>query len=342
MKNTLKTILFFSLLICKVYGQTSELESFVEQGVELYDNGDYKGAIEQYKKALKIDKKSPLVNYEIASTYFALKDYEKAIKHSDIVISAKSNYIDHAYILKGSALDLQGKPKEAIKAYKLGIKGYPKNHLLYYNLAYTCYSLKEYKDAEEALQSALKIKPSHASSHLLLGYIMSDQNNRVKSLLAIYNFLLLEPEGNRAKSACDLLNYELKKGVKKESEKSTIITLTDNKESDEFRAAELMLSLLEASKSLEDNENKTEFELFSENTKSFFTVLGELKKDSKGFWWNYYVDFFYAMVNENHVEAFCYFITQSKADVKISNWLNDNNEKIDAFSKWYSNYDRKF
>jgi tetratricopeptide (TPR) repeat protein len=340
MKKTIKVILMLTLCICKSYGQDNELQNFVDLGVKLYDDGDYKGAIEQYNKALKIDKKSAVANYEISSTYFALKDYEKAIEYSDNIISNKLSYLDQAYILKGSALDLLDKPKEAIKVYKEAIKQFPISHLLYYNLAYTYYNSKEYKDAEEALQKALKIKPSHASSHLLLGFVMSDQGYRVQSLLALYNFLLLEPKGNRATSAYELLNSELKKGVKKDNEKSTTITLSNNG-SDEFRAAELMLSLLEASKGLEKNENKTEYELFSDNTKSFFSVLGELKKDNKGFWWNYYVDFFYTLTNDKHNEAFSYYISQSKNDEKINSWLKSNKNKVDALSKWYTNYNRK-
>lgn len=342
MKKRIKAILIFTLFIGKAFGQTNELQNFVDQGVKLYDNGNYLGAIEQYKKALILDNKSPLANYEISSTYFTLKDYEKAIEHSDNVISAKSDYVDQAYILKGNALDLLGKSKEAIKIYEKAIKEFPNNHLLYYNLALTSYNLREYKDAELALQNSLKINSSHASSHLLLGSIMSEQGNRVKSLLALYNFLLLEPKGKRTKEAYELLDFELKKGVTRENEKSTTITFSPNKESDEFRAAELMLSLLEASKNLEKNEKKTEYELFAENTKSFFSVLGELKKKNKGFWWNYYVDFFYSMTNENHIEAFSYYITQSKEDEKIFTWLKDNKDKVEALSKWYSNYKRKF
>ncbi len=340
MQKAFQTILILTLLISKMYGQTNELQNYIDEGVKLYDNGDYKGAIKQYKKALNIDKNSALVNYEISSTYFALKEYDKAIEHSDKIIDNKSDYMDQAYTLKGSALDLLGKPKEAIKTYYIAIKQFPDNYLLYYNLAYTCYNSQEYKEAESALQKGLKVKPSHASSHLLLSYVMREQGSRVKSLLPLYNFLLLEPKGSRAKSAYELLEKQLKKGVKRENEKTTTITLTDNSESDEFQAAELMISLLEASKNLEENENKTEYELFSDNTKSFFSILGELKKDNKGFWWNYYVDFFYSMTNDKHVEPFSYYISQSKEDDSISFWLKNNSEKIDAFSKWYSNYKR--
>jgi tetratricopeptide (TPR) repeat protein len=239
-------------------------------------------------------------------------------------------------------LDLSGKPKEAIKIYKEAIKDFPNNHLIYYNLAYTSYNIQEYKDAEGALQKALKIKSSHASSHILLAYVMDDQGNRVKSLLALYNFLLLEPKGKRAKAAYEMLDSKLKMGVKKENENTTIVTMSDNKESDEFRAAELMLSLLEASKNLEKNEGKTEYELFSANTNSFFSVLGELKKNNKGFWWNYYVEFFYSMTKANHIDAFSYYIMQSRNDENVNSWIKTNKEKIDALSKWYANYERKF
>lgn len=341
-KKTLRLILIFTLFVSTCIGQTSEFENLVEQGIKLHDNGDYKGAIEQYKKALQIDPKSAVVNYELASSHIALEDYEKAIEYSENVITAKSKFADRAYMLKGTAQDLLGKSKEAIKTYTTGLKEFPDSYLLNYNLAYTLYNLKNYKEAETTIYNALKNKPSHASSHLLLGYIMHDQGHRVKSLLALYNFLLLEPKGKRAKTANELLDSLLKKGVTKENEKTTTITLAMGDDSDEFRPAELMLSLLEASKDIESNKNKTENQIFVDNTKSFFSVLGELKKKNKGFWWNFYVDFFYDMTNKKHNEAFANYIQQSKENTEVSNWLKSNNEKIEAFSKWYSDYKRSF
>lgn len=342
MKKSIWTILLFTVFIFNAYGQSEEVEKFVRRGIELYEEGDYKGAIDQYKKALKIDKESPLANYETAMAYFALKEYENAIEYSDKVIDAKSDFIEHSYIIKGSALDLTGKTKEAIKAYTKAIQDYPKSHLLHYNLALTHYKLKDFKKAESAVQGALKANPGHSSSHLLLAYMMNDQGSRVKTLLALYNFLLVEPTGDRAESAFERLSNELQKGVKKGDDNTISITLTDNGESDEFQAAELMLSLLAASGGLEENEGKTEYELFTANNESFFAVLGELKKDSKGFWWEFYVDFFYAMKNEGHIEAFSYFISQSKNDENISKWLEENTTKFEALSNWYSEYERKF
>lgn len=340
-----KTILLFAtaiLLGSGLHAQINDHDRYLEEGIKLFDNGDYKGAIERYQKALEIDKTSPAVNYEMSSTYFNLKEYDKAIEYSEKVISKNKLYVDQAYIIKGSAEDMMGKPKDAMKTYKKGIKDYPENHLLLFNLGYTAYKIKEYKEAQNALQKATTIKPSHASSHLLMAYVMDEQGSRVRAILALYNFLLLEPEGNRAEAAYKMLAGLQKKGVSKEGSNTINISLpADSKEPDEFRAAELMVSMLEASKNLEKNDGKTEEELFASNTKSFFDMLGELKKNEKGFWWNYYVDFFYAMSKAGHTEAFSYYISQITEKAPVTKWLDANKSKITAFADWYKSYERK-
>jgi len=342
MKKIIGFLLVFLSLHSGMSAQGTAVNDFISEGIKLHDKGDYTGAIDLYKKALLLNKRSAHANYEMASSYLALKDYVNAIKYSDKVIAANLDYMDQAYMLKGAALDLSGKPLEAVKTYKQGLKKFTKNHLLYYNLALTSFNLKEYIHADEALEKALQINPSHASSHLLLGYSMVNQGYRVKGVLALYNFLLLEPKGNRTTAALNLLEEQLKKGVKKDNERSVTITMPEKKEDDEFYTAELMLGLLESSKTNEANKTRSASAVFAENTNSFFTILGELKNDKKGFWWNFYVDYFYTLATNKHTEAFCYYITQSKDDAAYTKWVQDNLSKIESFSEWYTKYLHKF
>ncbi len=337
---------FFCAILCSFcmltfsFAQSNAASDVIKQGIKLHDKGDFDGAIQLYKTVLQTNSKLPQANYEIASSYFGLKDYENAIKHCNVVIEVNIMYTDQAYILKGSALDLMGKSVDAVKTYKEGISKFPDNYLLYYNLALTSFNLKKYNDVDEALMKALTINPAHASSHLLLGYSMSTQGHRVKSVLALSNFLLIEPTGKRAVSALDFLENEFAKGVKKEDDNSVSITVPIQKKSDAFGTAELMLSLLESSKQTEANKNKSSHESFAENLKSLFNILGELKKDNKGFWWNFYVDFFYTLSNKNHVEALSYYIMQAKNDNTVYTWLQQNKDKYEALADWYSNYKR--
>jgi thioredoxin-like negative regulator of GroEL len=340
MKKTVGLFLLFMFLLTGAFAQGSVSE-LITEGIKLHDKGEYADAIDLYKKALLLDKRSAHANYEMASSYFAMKDYDNALKYADIVINLNIDYIDQAYLLKGSVQDVTGKPLEAVKTYAKALAKYHNNHLLYYNLALTSFNLKQYKDADNALEHALKIDPSHASSHFLLALSMLTQGKRAKGILALYNFLLVEPNSKRTPAALKTLEEELAKGVKKEGEKPVTMTTPGNKDEDEFYTAELMLGLNAAARYNETNKNKTAQQLFIENTNSFFTILGEMKKNRKGFWWNFYVDYFYTIAQNDHTEALCYYIIQSK-DNTYTEWMQTNLPKMEAFSEWYTKYLHKF
>lgn len=104
-----------------------------------------------------------------------------------------------------------------------------------------------------------------------------------------------------------------------------------------------MLSMLEASKNMEENKAKSDFELFSENTRSFFMVLGELQENgkNKGFWWDNYVRFFYDLArNDEMYEAFTYYISQNMNYTVVENWMLKNPDKVAKFKDWVLNYKR--
>lgn len=334
MKKT-KLIIGFLFLSMVMFGQ-SQMDSLIHAGVQYHDNGEYKLAIETYKRALEIDPNSAMVNYEIAMTYMYAKEYKKSIAYCDKVIDLDDKYLLQAYIAKGSCLDYQGKTKESIKLLKKGIKKFGDHHLLYYNLAYDYYQNNDYDKAQEALINAINTKPDHASSHLLMGYIMSDLNQKVKSLLCLHYFLFLEPGSERSATAFALLKNQFEGNVTKDADDPTHINimLDPDQMDDEFGAASMMIPMLEASKSLEENEGKSDEEMFIENTKSFFMVLGELKKKkNKGLWWDFYVPFFYALAESENMDTYCYYISQSSNE-KAVEWLNGNEKRIEEFAKW--------
>jgi tetratricopeptide (TPR) repeat protein len=333
-----KKIGFLPVFLLLCLGLFAQENNFITEGIKMHDKGDYTGAIEMYKKALQSNKNAIHAHYEMASSYLAMKDYANTLKHADRVIAQNQDYVDQAFILKGSALDLSGRKTEAIKTYKLALKKFSKNHLLYYNLALTSFNLKNYADAEAALMNALKLNPLHASSHFLLGMCMIAQEKRVQSSLALYNFLLLEPKSNRSASALLALEDEWKNAGKV---KPAFKPADDKKAEDEFGTATLMMDMLEAAKKNEANKNKPAIILFAENTKTLFTILGEEKKDKKGFWWKFYVDYFYTLSQNDHTEALCYYIAQSKDDA-YDVWLKDHMPKMEAFSEWYTKYLHKF
>ncbi len=322
------------LFATNVFAQSDKLTEFIARGVDLHDQQKYEEAIAQFKAALEIDSKSSVANYEISYSYLLSKQYENAIKHSTIVVENGTDYLHEAYIVLGSALDMTGKPLKAIKTYEAGITKFPNSNLLHYNLAFTCYYQKDYKKAEASAIAAIIAKPEHGSSHILLSAIMEQVGQRVKSILPMYYFLMLEPGSGRSLSNYNWLKRQLDVGVEQKDDKNINVTVPVSSSDDEFSTAEMMVSLLAASKHTDENKKKDEMEMFVETNDGLFGVLGELKDKKKGFWWDFYVTKFYNMQKSKHNEAFSYYISQSTGSEDVKKWIAANSEKINEFVNW--------
>ena len=321
-------------LTTQIFAQT-DIENFVNEGIQFHDNGDYEKAIETYKKALQLDPNSTLVNYEIALSYFTKGNYKESIKYSDVVLKQNKDYMLQAYMTKGSALDMLGKTKESIKLFEKAIKETIDHYLLYYNLGLNYYKLNDLDNAEENVIKAIELNPNHSSSHLMLAYIHNQKGNSIQTLLATHYFLFLEPNSQRSLEAYSILQKNFGGNVSKDENNSNTINILLSPNSDsQFGAAELMVSMLEASKSLEQNEEKTEDQMFIENTEKFFKILGELKKKkNKEIWWTFYTTFFYDIAKSEHIETYCKYITQSSNE-NSGKWITENKKQLNEFDKW--------
>ena len=266
------------------------------------------------------------------------KQYNNAIKHSTIVLKQNSTNQHEAYIVLGSSLDLAGKPTKAIKTYEKGLAKFPNSNLLNYNLALTAYNQKDYNKAEKAAINAIMAKPEHGSSHIVLSVVMQEKGQRVKSLLSLYYFLMLEPNTKRSLMNYNSLKNQLGQGVERKDEMNINVNVPiSSSTSDDFGAAEMMVSLLAASRYTEENKDKSDIDFFIETNKGFFSILGELKKDNHGFWWDFYVTKFYDLIQSNNYEAYSYYISQSTNSELVNKWISDNSDKMEQLMEWINN-----
>ncbi|WP_339863718.1 tetratricopeptide repeat protein [uncultured Algoriphagus sp.] len=336
--NIAKLLLSISLIFIlnSTFAQNQKVQKLILQGIEFHDYGEYKKAIETYKKALKIDENSSLANYEIALSYIAANDYENSISHSRKVIELNEDHLMEAYVLWGNALDMDGKPQKAIKVYEIAMQEFD-NHLLNYNYAVTCMNVDEINKAYDALLAGISIFPSHGSSHLLLSQIMAMKESRIQAIIPLYFFLLLEPNSNRSVKEYQKLREFLSQGISKSSSNDFDINIAISEGGDsDFDAAELMVSLSAVSGSLEGNEEKSELELFSEQNELIFKILGELKEENTGLWWDFYVTFFSDLANSGLTKPFSYYISQSSSP-EVEDWLNNHEEEFKKFMDWVNN-----
>jgi tetratricopeptide (TPR) repeat protein len=325
-------LLAFGLMPTFMLAQADEIKKILTEGVRLFEEGKYQEAIAEYEKVFDIEKNNTAALFEIGYAYYALKDYDKAIKYSDKVIKQGKDNLLEAYNLKGNTLDDTGKPEKAIKVYEEGIKQFPDQYLLYFNLGISHYRIGEHKEAEAALQQAIGLKVNHKSSHFYLGKLKSETKERIPSMLANYFFLLLEPTGERAEIAYDLLQKQLVQGVEKGENGNTTINLSLDQLENEFSTAEMMLGLLVTPPDDLPIEDRSPEGMFAFATDMVFGVLTEGKKDKSGFYWDLYVQVFGKIKEAGQTKAFCYYISQSRSE-KAAKWVEENEAAVDALFK---------
>jgi Tfp pilus assembly protein PilF len=345
MQNFKKTLLFIAFLLPISGALTAQTaKEFYKKGIELYDNGNYEGALGQYEAALKIEPKNSTFHYEMASTYLALQKYDDAIKYAEKVIKLKDGNENLAHVLVGTGYDLLGKPKKAIKAYEEGIKAYPNDYNLYFNLGITLQSQKEYDKAESAAMSSIKNNPYHANSHALLANVQYEKNKKIRTMLPFYGYLWVKPTGKKALAIRELLERLYKNGARVEQKgdkQNIVISLSAPDDKEEFSSEESTMSLLASLMSIK-LDKKTEDSLkinttpegtFFSNTETLFRLLS--KKDRKttdSFWQTTYVNPFKELYESNHLEAFCYSVYGDTEAVK--KWQAKNVDKVAAYDIW--------
>lgn len=303
-------------------------QSYIAEGTQLQQKGHYREALEKYNKAVEMNATYDQAYFQMAQSHYALKEYRKCIAQCDLALNQKATaYGMEANQLKGNALYALGEYASANEAYGRSLEA-ADNYLTHYLLAKSQYKAKQPKKAQESLSHALRLKSTHAESHLLLAHIMEEQGEYLPAALALTNFLLLEPRGNRAEKAYTDLRRLL-------SADATLASAAPDKHTDELKAAERVVSLLGARKK-EDSES-----VFLMDAQALFGALHAVQRTPTDFWWNFYVGFYSDLYDAGQVETLCYFISQS-AGGTAPDWLSLNPTRVEQLFDWVNEYSRKF
>lgn len=325
------------LLFCSfsVFAQDAEIKAYVAEGIELHDAGEYQAAVKVYEKGLALDKKSPLLHYEIAFSYLAMKNTDKAIFHAKKAAKNKSKHQAEAMMMLGNIYDQTGKTDKAVEIYAEATEKYPEFALLHFNYGIALYNQGRYGDAEQAFTESASLDYSHASSHYYLGILADITGQKTKSLLALSFFLLLENEGERAVNAVQKLQNFSSTKIEQKGENTMEININLVADDNEFTATDLLLSLQSAKELADEGESEklTMQEKLIRQTDEVLHFLAESKEKKSGLYHDLYLDLFEEIRTEGHLETFIYYITMSnEASLK---WLEEHPEETEKFGAFF-------
>ena len=188
---------------------STEVRLHLDEGLELYNQGDYQTALGAFNSALELDDQQPALWANLGNTYSklnqdeqALESYQKAIELAPEDPTLYQN-LGGIYASMGET----DKARELYeKAVDLSAYGDPKDAAInYYNMGVTFINSGKTDEAIDALKKAIEADPSYAEAHYQLGLCLLGLEP-TESLDHLKKYMELAPNGPNADVAQQLVD----------------------------------------------------------------------------------------------------------------------------------------
>ena len=139
------------------------------------DDGDFAGALENYKKAARLNPESPERLTRLAEGYAANDLHHKAFQLYQRALEARENTatdeeeLTDAYVGLGDLCITFARSAAAVRSYERAVRSRPKQPFLRWKLAVALATMGLYERAEAQLLTILELEPRDAFYHFHLG-----------------------------------------------------------------------------------------------------------------------------------------------------------------------------
>ncbi len=186
---------------------------FLEKGNQLLKDGKYDEALASYQQFLEKNPAAYQVQMSIADCYREKGEVDKALDlYNKVIEQAKSDTAGgkdataKAQAGIGNSYLKQNKIQEAQEFFKKSVDNTPNDEILAYNVGEIYFKNQNYDEALRYFDLAAQIKPDWPDPYLKLGYVYLNKADYASATGKLEKFLSLEPEGERAALAKNILN----------------------------------------------------------------------------------------------------------------------------------------
>ena len=160
-------------------------------GIALDGLGQYEGAIDSYRNAVKLQPNMPDLHFNLGIALTNVGQFTEATASYRKAIALQPKFFE-AYGNLGTLLQKQGKLEEAVASYRkaLSINEDPRG---YFNLGTALRDQGKLDEAIKSYQQAIALFPNYADAHSNLGETLRDQGNMQEAITSYQNALSLNP-----------------------------------------------------------------------------------------------------------------------------------------------------
>lgn len=150
MKKTL-ILIFFLILSLPVYAES--VNSKIRNGLNLYKQQKFDESLKKFLDVQVENPENPELKYNIANSYYKMKNYEEAIKNYISAANSGDKELEQkSYYNIGNCLYRQGKLQESIEYYKKSLELNPDDKDAKFNLEFVRNEIKKRINQEKERQ----------------------------------------------------------------------------------------------------------------------------------------------------------------------------------------------
>ncbi|MDE6402491.1 MAG: tetratricopeptide repeat protein, partial [Muribaculaceae bacterium] len=195
--NKLKLILLVVIFSLPIVSFAEDVEFKIQYAVQQMDNGKIDESKSILEDILLKDPKHYVANYEMAYLLNMTGRYDEALKYLDKIKKSKER-TDQYYQLLGIVYDYMGDPAKSIKAFKDGLKKFPKSGPLHVELGMMYQKAEDNEKALECYENGILADPMFPSNYLRAALLLMTSSEPVWALMYGEIFMNLEPDTQRA------------------------------------------------------------------------------------------------------------------------------------------------
>ncbi|HEY2324471.1 MAG TPA: tetratricopeptide repeat protein [Thermoanaerobaculia bacterium] len=309
-------------------------DELFQRALGYHDTGRYDDAIAIYKQLLAKTPDNENVKYDLTFSTFAKGDLVEAIRLATEGAAKPGKNQVRYYEILGNAYDAQHRTREAIDAFRRGIKIEPKYARIHYNLGVAYTRENKLRDARQELERAIELDFNYPSPHFAIGDVYRLDGYRIPAILAYGLALSMEPAGPRATLAAQRIQTLLNLGVEEKAGGNLNITIDPNSKKDlgDFSGLEMMAAIAAGASHVSEKEKLTEFDRQADTLASFLAMFSESSGDLKrGFVADTYVPFYNALVKADGASTFAHVALAPLKLAGTEEWMAAHKSEVAAF-----------
>jgi tetratricopeptide (TPR) repeat protein len=137
----------------------AEIDQIIKKADSLLARKFYEDSIQQYRNALAINPKDPVLQNKMGIAYHQLTNLGMAKKQYELAKKLNPHYSE-AWNNLGTIFYSTKSYKKAIKCYKKALEINPQSATVYHNMGAAYFGLKKYEEGFQSFQEAYRLDPT--------------------------------------------------------------------------------------------------------------------------------------------------------------------------------------